>query len=97
MSAGTIPVVVNRGGMGDIVSDGKTGFLVNSLEELQERTVHVFSMEDSRLNEVQTAAIQSVKAFNFTNFERKLYTFLHRGRATKTFRHLISSTSGLFV
>lgn len=41
MAAGCVPVVINRGGQTDIVRHGETGFLWNTLEELQEYTARL--------------------------------------------------------
>lgn len=39
MGAGAVPVVINAGGQKEIVEDGQNGFLWDTLEELQEKTM----------------------------------------------------------
>lgn len=46
MAAGCVPVVVNRGGQPEIVEQGVSGFLWNTLEELRDYTVRLASDED---------------------------------------------------
>jgi L-malate glycosyltransferase len=41
MAAGCVPVVINRGGQADIVRHGETGFLWNTLEELERYTLQL--------------------------------------------------------
>lgn len=46
MDAGAVPVVINAGGQREIVEDGKNGFLWNTPEELQEKTLQIIHNED---------------------------------------------------
>lgn len=41
MGAGAVPVVIKAGGQKEIVKDGKNGFLWDTLEELQEKTLRL--------------------------------------------------------
>lgn len=43
MGAGAVPVVINAGGQKEIVENGKNGFLWNTLEELQSKTLELIS------------------------------------------------------
>lgn len=45
MSAGVIPVVLDRGGVGDIVVNGSTGFLAPGPAEVASLTRHVFALD----------------------------------------------------
>ncbi len=45
MGAGAVPVVINAGGQKEIVSDGESGFLWNTLEELMSRTKELIDNE----------------------------------------------------
>jgi glycosyltransferase involved in cell wall biosynthesis len=56
MAAGCVPVVINRGGQADIVRHGQTGFLWNTLEELERYTLQL--ARDSDLWERLSAAAQ---------------------------------------
>jgi glycosyltransferase involved in cell wall biosynthesis len=46
MAAGSVPVVINRGGQSDIVSHGKTGFLWNTIDELKKYTLQLAADPD---------------------------------------------------
>ncbi|HCV43021.1 MAG TPA: hypothetical protein DGH68_06020, partial [Bacteroidetes bacterium] len=48
MSAGCVPVVVNKGGQKEIVSHGKSGYLWNTLDELIEHTASLVSDANRR-------------------------------------------------
>ena len=48
MAAGCVPVVCNRGGQGEIVEHGRTGFLWTALEELQHYTTLLAGNEELR-------------------------------------------------
>lgn len=52
MSAGCVPVVINAGGQKEIVTEGENGFLWDSLEEFQDKTLKLINDEDllSRLS-----------------------------------------------
>jgi glycosyltransferase involved in cell wall biosynthesis len=43
MGAGCVPVVINAGGQKEIVSDGESGLLWNTLDELKQETKHVIT------------------------------------------------------
>ncbi len=49
MGAGAVPVVINAGGQREIVEDGKSGFLWDTLEELKDKTDKLIS--DNKLLE----------------------------------------------
>jgi glycosyltransferase involved in cell wall biosynthesis len=48
MSAGCVPVVVNKGGQKEIVSHGKSGYLWNTVDELVEHTASLMNDADRR-------------------------------------------------
>jgi glycosyltransferase involved in cell wall biosynthesis len=48
MSAGCVPVVVNKGGQKEIVSHGKSGYLWNTLDELVDQTVLLMNDPEHR-------------------------------------------------
>jgi glycosyltransferase involved in cell wall biosynthesis len=72
MSAGCVPVVVNKGGQQEIVEHGVSGFLWNSLEELRQYTELL--MRDEQLRARMEAAARA-RAAQFSR-ERFLSRFL---------------------
>lgn len=75
MSGGCVPVVVNKGGQTEIVEDGKTGFLWNSIEELKKYTISL--IKDRRLMvKLSKAAVLSGQRFSKTRFTEKINNLL---------------------
>ncbi|MBI4062455.1 glycosyltransferase family 4 protein [Candidatus Gottesmanbacteria bacterium] len=73
MAAGCIPIVFNGGGQPEIVEDGKTGFLWNSLDELITKT------ENIRINnKIISAAREKALLFDTHVFEEKYDRLLLR-------------------
>lgn len=72
MSAGCVPIVINKGGQSEIVQHGVNGFLWNTLDQLREYTELV--MRDERLRAEMSKAAR-VRAAEFSR-ERFLSRFL---------------------
>ncbi|MBQ4378183.1 MAG: glycosyltransferase [Treponema sp.] len=70
MSAGCVPVVIDKGGQKEIVTDG-TGFRWNSLEELVERTEWLIKNPDEA-EKIRLKAIERSRFFTNENFETRL-------------------------
>jgi len=71
MSAGCVPVVVNKGALGEFVKHGKNGFLFNSLEELKKWTKKL--IDDDKLREkLSENAVETAERFDKKIFKRKL-------------------------
>lgn len=67
MGAGAVPVVINAGGQKEIITDGKNGFLWNSLEELREKTLML--IDDSGLmKKMSSQAVLRAKSFSDKKF-----------------------------
>lgn len=94
MTAGVIPVVLNRGGVGDIVHHGYNGFMASSPEALADMTVNVFNLDRNVTTLLQQHAIESTKQFYQSAFIRKFHVLVYRGLLTKPFRHLVNVTRG---
>lgn len=62
MAAGCLPIVFNGGGLPEIISDGKNGFLFDSLDELKKLTIKIANDENARKKLVLKAQ-QRVKDF----------------------------------
>lgn len=71
MAAGCVPVVIKKGGQPEIVEDGVSGFLWESLDELQKHTSKL--IEDQKLlSEISGKAIERSKEFSKKHFEENL-------------------------
>lgn len=66
MSAGCVPVVINKGGQKEIVAEG-SGFRWNTLEELAERTEWLIRNPEEA-DKIRTNSIERSKAFTSGNF-----------------------------
>lgn len=71
MGAGAVPVVINAGGQKEIVEDGKSGFLWNTLEELQEKTLQLIHNE-GLWQELSKASKERAKFFSERRFCEEL-------------------------
>lgn len=93
-SAGAIPVVLDRGGLGDIIDDGKNGFLEKDAREIGERTVRIFAYSKEKKRSTSEEAVRGSSRFSDESFGASLSRIIRRGHLSKPFRHLISSTRG---
>ncbi|MBX2991761.1 MAG: glycosyltransferase family 4 protein [Bacteroidetes bacterium] len=75
MSAGCVPVVVNRGGQKEIVSHGKTGYLWSSVDELVEHSLSLIA-DQPLLSSMQTHVRERFRDFGKDRFVRKLLAIL---------------------
>jgi glycosyltransferase involved in cell wall biosynthesis len=77
MSAGCVPVVINKGGQREIIHDGTNGFLWDAPEELVEKTLFLLqSPEKIRL--MSKAAQESINRYSFDGFTKKLQSLLEQ-------------------
>lgn len=75
MSAGCVPVVINKGGQPEIVRNELDGFLWNNVEELIKYTVRLASEEDL-CKAMSDSSIKRSQMFSNTNFEKELKRIL---------------------
>jgi glycosyltransferase involved in cell wall biosynthesis len=68
MSAGCIPVVVNRGGQKEIVTHGESGYLWNTPDELVDRTIALMGNPDLR------TAMQVQARTRFHDFDQRHFS-----------------------
>jgi glycosyltransferase involved in cell wall biosynthesis/GT2 family glycosyltransferase len=70
MSAGCIPLIVNRGGPPKTVRDGVTGYVFESLEELVERSASILALppDDAGITAMRAAAITDAGRYNEEDF-----------------------------
>ncbi len=71
MAGGCVPIVINKGGQPEIVENGKSGLLWNSLEELQALTLQIIK-DQKLMEEIGDHAISRSKFFSKGKFEEKI-------------------------
>ncbi len=75
MSAGCIPVVINKGGQKEIIEDGVDGFFFNDLQELSDQTLKIIRDEvDS--GKIRKNAVRNCQKFSNSNFEKELLSII---------------------
>lgn len=75
MGAGAVPVVINAGGQKEIINDGESGFLWNSLDDLIEKTQLLINNEKLWL-QMSDKAIRKARDFAGDRFCGQLYKIL---------------------
>jgi glycosyltransferase involved in cell wall biosynthesis len=71
MAAGCIPLVPDRGGQPEIVTQGETGFLCESLADYVERTVEL-AADPQRTSQMAVAAHERAKLFSRSAYESRM-------------------------
>lgn len=74
MQNGCIPIVFNGGGQPEIIESEKSGFLINSLDELCQQT-HQLLIHSEAWIELQDKARDRGKAFDLTQFKIRITEF----------------------
>lgn len=77
MAAGCVPVVIAKAGQLEIVEQGKSGFLWNSMEELEKYTLEVATDPVLRAK-LQQGAIARSRTFDQDSFKRRLLELIAR-------------------
>lgn len=72
MSAGCIPIVINKGGQKEIVDENINGFKWNTIEELIEKTNNIINETSEKTNSFQEAAIKKANSYSVKEFNEKL-------------------------
>lgn len=93
-SAGTIPVVLDRGGLRDVVTHGEDGFLEQTPVEVGKRTVKIFGMKKLERRALMDRAVEGSVRFSDARFAAAFSKLLRRGKLTKPVRYLIAETRG---
>lgn len=70
MSAGAIPVVINRGGQREIINSD-TGCLCDSIEEMVSSTLSLINSSE-KLKRISQNAVERSKEFSINKFEKKI-------------------------
>lgn len=71
MSAGCVPVVLGKGGLKEIVTDGQSGFLWETLEQLEHFTIKIANDSHLIKNLSKAAKLQALK-FDKKNFIKNI-------------------------
>ena len=71
MSAGCVPVVINKGGQPEIVRHKIDGFLYNTIGELKKYTLKLIS-DETLLKKMSKRAIARSKKFNIERFNKRV-------------------------
>jgi glycosyltransferase involved in cell wall biosynthesis len=79
MSAGCVPVVINKGGQKEIVNNGVNGFMWDTPEELIEKTLYLIQHDDEREN-MAARAIHRAKNFSLDKFTQNFGNALSRSK-----------------
>lgn len=72
LSAGCIPVVVNKGGLKEIVSNNQNGFLWGTTDELVDTTLRIAGMKKNELERLRDNARQKYYDFSLQNFNNRV-------------------------
>lgn len=92
MHAGVIPVVINKGGLGEIVENASSGFIGENEAEVVTLTCSIFQKSSTQLARLKKAATVSAKSFTYKIFSKNLRVVVQRAFLSKPFRHLIKRT-----
>jgi glycosyltransferase involved in cell wall biosynthesis len=80
MSAGVVPIVLNRGGPREIIDPGVNGYLWDNLSELKALSVHLIK-EPRSLRKISTAAAIDSRAFGVSGFLDRMDQIIERTMA----------------
>lgn len=75
MSAGLVPVVINKGGQCEIVDENINGFKWNTLEELEMKTVEIIK-DETKFQELSKAAWEKSQIYSILNFQNSFSKIL---------------------
>jgi glycosyltransferase involved in cell wall biosynthesis len=77
MSAGCVPVVINRGGQKEIINEGINGFLWDTPDELIEKTLFLLQNPE-KCRALSDAARGNIEKYSFNEFTKKLRLLLEQ-------------------
>ena len=75
MTHGAVPVVVKKGGHGEIIVDGQDGLLWENTEELITKTQELI-IDERRLKQIANKAREKAKKFSEEEFEKNLFRYI---------------------
>lgn len=77
MASGCIPVVIGLGGQKEIIEDGESGFLWNTIPELKEKTIRVLSDKGIQ-QQVSKKVVLRSKLFNMDRFCKQIAEIVYK-------------------
>jgi len=77
MASGLVPVVINKGGIPEIVDNGVNGFLWKNVDELIEKTKKLIDDEDLT-NRMSQQSLINCRQFSKDNFEKKFLGIIQK-------------------
>ncbi len=75
MASGLIPIVVNKGGLKEIVENGSNGYLWKTTNELVKKTLRLIN-NPLKLKTLSEASLADAKQYSKENFERKFLNLI---------------------
>lgn len=75
MSARAVPIVINRGGQKEIVLDGESGYLCDTMDEMVERSITLMH-DEALLKSMQAKARERYKDFDREHFSNRLLSII---------------------
>lgn len=75
MAAGCVPIVFNGGGLREIVTEGKTGYLWSTSDELRKATLQLTGNDELR-RQLSSSAVVASQQFTGIAFEKRLLSTL---------------------
>jgi glycosyltransferase involved in cell wall biosynthesis len=76
MSAGVIPVVINKGGQCEIVDHGVNGYKWDTLEELSASTNTVLNLSEYNLKSLSDNAVKKSQYYGVDNFNKRFFDII---------------------
>ena len=89
MSLGSLPIVLNRGGVVDIVKDGVNGYLADDLDDIARKTLQAYGLDDDAYGRMSRAAVHTAASFSADAFTRAFKMLVDRGFLARPFRHTV--------
>ena len=75
MSAGCIPVVINKGGQKEIIEDGVDGFFFSDLRELSDQTLKIIR-DEADSGKIRENAVRNCQKFSNSSFKKELLSII---------------------
>lgn len=75
MSAGVVPIAINKGGPKEIINPGKDGYVFDTTDGLISHTQNLIK-DSEKLSQLSKTAIQSSQRFSLSNFKQNITALL---------------------
>ena len=83
MSAGAIPITLRHGGPGEIIRDGRDGFLVSDAEELRDKTLALMDIREEDVRALRDSARARSTDFSMDRFAAHLRAIIAEPQVPK--------------